>query len=597
MLDFFPHEKPRDEQLGLIRAINNSIASEKNIVVHAPTGLGKTAAALAPAILHAKKLKKKVFFLTSRHSQHAIAIKTVRGMEGVTAANLLGKRHMCLQPKATRMGSSEFSEYCTNMKADKACEFYERSYKENKEASSFSKAALELISIGSSYEIIHKSQEQRVCPYELGLMKAKKADVIIADYYYVFSPNIREKLFGRLNISLNDCIIIVDEAHNLPARIKDLMSSQLTKRVLDRSIKEAEKHDLSQSKRILEMINNQIVALHAQGERLVNKDELDYDDDEIMNLENASKFIRDEQERSSVGSVAQFLTKWMGADEGFARIISTEGPEFKLMYKCLDPSLVSGPVSEEAHSMILMSGTLSPVGMYAELLGIRNADTAEFDSPFPEKNKLNIIIPKTSTKYEKRTNEMFKEIASILSKALNKIPGNSAVFFPSYWMKDQIKNKIVSSKTVFDEQQAFNTQEKTEFIERFKEYHNRIEGAVLLGVMGGNFGEGVDLPGTFLNGVIIVGLPLTKPDLETEQLIKYYDEKFNKGWDYGYLYPAFNKTLQSAGRCIRSETDKGVVIFLDERYIWNNYYKCFPKNSKPKVSLMYERMIEEFFTN
>lgn len=596
MLDFFPHEKPRNEQLDLIRAINNAVSVGNNVVVHAPTGLGKTAASLAPAILHAKKQNKKVFFLTSRHSQHAIAIKTIRGIKGVTASNLLGKVHMCLQTKASKLNSSEFPEYCANLKADKMCEFYERTYKENKDPSNFSNSTLQLLNIGSSAEIINRSRDNQVCPYEIGMIKAKNADVIIADYYYIFSPKIRETLFAKIGIDLSDCIVIVDEAHNLPDRIKDLMSSTLTNRMIERGIRETEKYDLSQARAILEMLHNQVNSLHARGERLVNKDELNYTPEEIIILENATKFIRDEQERSAVGGIAQFLTKWAGKDDGFSRIINVEdNNDYKLMYKCLDPSLVSGPISKEVHSMILMSGTLSPVNMYAELLGIDNPDTAEFKSPFPQSNKLNIIIPKTSTKYEKRTPEMFKEIAGILGKILSKVPGNSAIFFPSYWMKDQIKNKIISSKTVFDEMQQFSTHEKSAFIERFKEYHDKGNGAVLYGVMGGNFGEGVDLPGTYLNGVVIVGLPLTKPDLETEQLIKYYDGKFKKGWDYGYLFPAFNKTLQSAGRCIRSETDKGVVVFLDERYIWNNYYRCFPSDSKPKVSLLFEGMIEGFF--
>jgi DNA excision repair protein ERCC-2 len=132
-----------------------------------------------------------------------------------------------------------------------------------------------------------------------------------------------------------------------------------------------------------------------------------------------------------------------------------------------------------------------------------------------------------------------------------------------------------------------------EFLDGFKSYKN--VGAILMGVIGGNFGEGIDLPGDFLKGVIIVGLPLQRPDLETEALIKYYDEKFKKGWDYGYLFPAFNRALQSAGRCIRSETDKGVIIFLDERYSWKNYFRCFPPSWDIKTTLLYEKMIEDFF--
>ena len=136
-------------------------------------------------------------------------------------------------------------------------------------------------------------------------------------------------------------------------------------------------------------------------------------------------------------------------------------------------------------------------------------------------------------------------------------------------------------------------QEKTEFIERFKQYKNT--GAVLLGAITGSFGEGVDLPGDLLKGVIIVGLPLQTPDLETKQLIAYYQQKFGKGWDYGYILPAFQKTLQGAGRCIRTETDRGVVVFLDERYAWPMYGRCFPEEYQVHVSQYPIEEIEEFF--
>jgi DNA excision repair protein ERCC-2 len=244
-----------------------------------------------------------------------------------------------------------------------------------------------------------------------------------------------------------------------------------------------------------------------------------------------------------------------------------------------------------------MSGTLSPTSMYKELLGFDTTAEESYKSPFPEKNKLNIIIPRTSTKYETRNEEQYREIAEIIVRATNKIPGNTAVFFPSYILRDDVNKHFskLSEKPVFVEKQKFTKKEKLEFLEAFKGYKN--VGAVLLGVIGGNFGEGIDLPGDFLKGVIIVGLPLQRPDLETQALIKYYDEKFKKGWDYGYLFPAFNRALQSAGRCIRSETDKGVIIFLDERYTWKNYNRCFPPSWDMKATLLYEKMIEDFFEN
>ena len=130
-------------------------------------------------------------------------------------------------------------------------------------------------------------------------------------------------------------------------------------------------------------------------------------------------------------------------------------------------------------------------------------------------------------------------------------------------------------------------------LDEFKKHKE--EGSVLLAVTAGNFGEGVDLPGDLLKAVIVVGLPLQKPSLEIKELINYYDKKFQKGWDYAYIYPAIIKVLQNAGRCIRSEEDKGVIIFLDERFAWESYYKCFPTDQDIKISKLYEKKVEEFF--
>ena len=136
-------------------------------------------------------------------------------------------------------------------------------------------------------------------------------------------------------------------------------------------------------------------------------------------------------------------------------------------------------------------------------------------------------------------------------------------------------------------------EERDEVIEKFKSYKDK--GGVLLGVSGGSFSEGIDLIGDYLKGVIIVGLPLARPDVETKELIKYYDEKFSKGWDYGYILPGMTKAIQASGRCIRSETDKGVIIFLDERYVWDMYNKCFPRDWDIKVSKLPVERIKRFF--
>jgi DNA excision repair protein ERCC-2 len=209
-------------------------------------------------------------------------------------------------------------------------------------------------------------------------------------------------------------------------------------------------------------------------------------------------------------------------------------------------------------------------------------------------NRLALVVPRTTTKFAQRSDAQFKAIADHCAKIVNAVPGCVALFFPSYQIRDTVNNAFGSlcAKTVFLEQPNMTKEQKQDFLERFKKYQH--SGAALLGVAAGSFGEGVDLPG-ILKAVIVVGLPLDRPDLETQQLIEYYDQKFGKGWDYGYTMPALTKTMQNAGRCIRTETDRGVIVFLDERYAWPRYFTCFPADWKLKIQVDPMPEINKFF--
>jgi len=234
--------------------------------------------------------------------------------------------------------------------------------------------------------------------------------------------------------------------------------------------------------------------------------------------------------------------------------------------------------------------------MYRDLMGFDNKTLLrEYKNPFPEGNKLSLIIPDTTTKYTARDESMFKRIAGIIAGITNTVPGNTILFFPSYDLRDKVYiyfNKI-SSKTAFLEQRGLKKKEKNELLERFKCYKD--VGAVLLATSSGNFGEGIDLMGDFLKGVVIIGLPLDRPNIETKALIDYYENKFKKGWDYGYILPAITRVMQNSGRCIRSETDRGIIAFVDERYAWESYRKCFPNDSNLKVTKNYLEEIDKFF--
>ncbi|MCF7865922.1 ATP-dependent DNA helicase [Candidatus Woesearchaeota archaeon] len=612
---YFPYDEVRDIQIDLVNAIHEAVSKGNNLIAHAPTGLGKTAASIAAALSNSIKTDKTIFFLTSMHTQHKIAIDTIRDIKKkhdvkLVAVDIIGKRHMCLQPGVSVLSTKDFSDYCRALREDNKCSFYSN-LKKGEEHTFNTKAAvseIKEISPVMTDEMIDISSKHEVCPYEIGLIIGKSSKVIIADYYYLFHPRIRDSFLNKIDKLLEDAIIVIDEAHNLPRRIKDLASEKISNVALKRALSEAEKFNKENVIKPIQKIISVIEGYDSEEQEIyVSREDFIDKINEIMDyydlvevLESAADDVREEQKYSYIGSISQFLIAWAGNDEGFTRIFSkSKGLQedfLSLMYKCLDPGIISKPVMDQAFSTIIMSGTLTPTYMYKEVLGFDAVRTKELtlESPFPQDNKLNIIIPKTSTKFTTRGDSQYMEMAKVITQIVNIVPGNSAVFFPSYQLRDDVYKYLSDcEKTIFIEKPGLSKNEKEEMIENFKGYKN--SGAVLMGVTSGSFGEGIDLPGDYLKCVIVVGLPLNRPGLETKALINYYDRKFAKGWDYGYVFPAFNRTLQSAGRCIRSETDRGVVIFLDERYSWDKYMRCFPKDWNLKVTLLYESMIRKFF--
>ncbi len=612
----FPHKTLRPVQEDMVHLITREIGNNNNVVVHAPTGLGKTAASIAPTLTQALDKGKTIFFLTSKNTQHKIAVETLQKIAQrhnipIRSADIVGKKWMCLQPGISMLPTGEFNEYCRNLREEKNCEFYEN-LKQGEQLTPNAKLTLAQIKErgpSTVEETIQICKENKVCPYEIALLLAAKAHVIIADYYYLFHPRIRETFLKKNKKLLEDAIIIVDEAHNLPNRIKDLATANLSLVLLKRAATEAKKFEHIHIKEVMEAFAKILRDLMrgVEYEKYIKQESFLLQAEKITPIKpfvdelfEIADSIREEQKTSSLGSVAEFLESWQGSDEGFTRIISKKSfrhqENIVLSYRCLDPSIIAKDVMLQARMVILMSGTLTPTSMYTELLGLPpNTVQETFPSPFPPENQLNMIIAKTSTKFTSRSEVQYQQIAKVITNVVNEVPGNIAVFFPSYQMKDAIEVYLTKiEKTILEEHQEMNKTEKEEVIKSFRRY--QLTGACLLAVVGGSFSEGIDLPGEELKGVIVVGLPLGRPDLETKALIEYYDKKFGKGWDYGYVFPAFNKAIQTAGRCIRSATDRGVIIFLDERFTWPQYYRCFPSNWKIKVSVNhYTEQIQKFF--
>ncbi len=613
----FPHDEIRETQKDLINEILNALKNRKHILAHVPTGIGKTAATLSPALSYALQEEKDltVFFLTPKHTQHKIAVETLKLIKEKCKHNFkvisfIGKKWMCAHSGVKELTSSEFSEYCNDQIKRKTCNFY-NNIREGGKLSFDSKAVIEEFSskIVNIEEVIGTSSKRNLCPHEISCLLGKEANVVIADYNHIISPGVRDALFKKINKTLDKTIVIFDEAHNLPERIRSLLTTQLSTVTLNYAVKEAESLGYSEAANNLNLLNSVLEKFSQrmridENESLLGRNEFiqavskidDYDKllgDFIFISDQALEF----KKKSFILSVANFLESWEGTDDGFTRILkkgfTKRGrPAVILTYRCLDPSIILKDIASQAR-IIAVSGTFTPITMYKDLFGF-DAVTKEYENPFPKQNRLNIIIPETTTKFTMRSSEMFTRIAERCASLANLIPGNIALFFPSYNIRDEIYTNFrhICNKTLFLEYPGLSKKERDELIEKFKSYSR--SGAVLLGASSGSLGEGVDLPGDFLKAVIIVGLPLSRPDLETKELIRYYDERFKKGWDYGYIFPAMIKCMQNAGRCIRSKHDKGVRIFLDERYSWHNYLKCFPKDWDIRITKMAEDKIKEF---
>jgi len=334
----FPHETIRAFQHEMIETIAKAIDEKKNAVIHAPTGLGKTAASIAPALTKAIAENKTVFFLTSKNTQHRIAIETLQAIKKkhnieVKATDIVGKKWMCIQPGVTLLGTGEFAEYCKAMREDKRCPYYE-GLKNKEKLSPQAQVALKELTIKSPLvveEIVEIGADHELCPYELAMLLAKESQVIVADYYYLFHPSIRENFLKKNNKTLQDSIIIVDEGHNLPDRIKNLATATLSTIMLKRAINEAKKFERSELLTIFERLNallKQVVPEDKDEDYFTRSRFIDAVNNHtdytelIKECNKAGDLIREEQKYSAIGSIGIFLDAWLGNDTGFTRIIS-----------------------------------------------------------------------------------------------------------------------------------------------------------------------------------------------------------------------------------------------------------------------------------
>lgn len=586
---------------------------KKIFLAHAETGLGKTDAALSAALSVALKSDppKTIIFLTPKNAQHAIALEALKEINQkyglkLRAVDLVGKKHVCLDEDVMHKEGRTFYEWCKKKKEGEACTYFRnaRGYTplQREKAKIFRTAFMEQMSgIHSAMEIKQNANDfstggipAGMCPYEISMELAKKANVIIADYYHLFSPTVSELVLPKLGKKPENCILIVDEAHNLPERVRGLMTASVTTKQLQKAQDEARflKNEEIE-KTLLEIEEN----LRKMGNTLIKNDQLIPDPEwktillkkkenwEDFGLwcqrEGVSYLEKSGKESSILLSVGEFMEKWGNESDGFARILKKweYGGDYSLTLRALDPESLTKPVLEKMHACMLMSGTLHPTRMYADILGVPKEKLQEgfYASPFPKENRLNLISTEHSTKFTERNEGNYIKIAEDAGKIVNQIPGNSVVFFPSFQLLDNIgrKMKDYTMRPLLFQKEKMKVGETEKLLNEFKQHATGF-GAVLLACTSGSFGEGLDFPGNLLLGVIIVGVPLAEMNVETQSLVDYYEKRFKRGWHYGYIFPAMGKAIQASGRVIRSPTDVGTIIFMDKRYTWDNYKECLP---------------------
>jgi len=582
----FPFETVRKGQDAFLADAVAAIREGKHLLAHAPTGTGKTAVALTAAVEYARRSGKLVLFLTSKQSQHWIAVETLRRMRdrglGVVGVDVVAKQAMCVNEQAPRTAHA-FRQFCESHVRARTCAWFSRP------ADAAVKLAVQKVLHVS--ELVEASRACGTCPHKAAMEAAKRAQVVVCDYNYVFS-DIREKVLPRIERPLEEIVLIVDEAHNLPDRIRSHLTGDLDAPMLIRASKEARAVDPEAGGHLQGVARSLHQALIAsEGERVVGREELTEAvekglkgwgyDDLLRGAVEAGETLAGRGIPTILPEIAEFLRRWRDVREGVLRI-AVGGPGGRFSLRLLDPSILSRRVFADVHSSILMSGTLHPPAMYADLLGIEAARRVlrAYPNPFPKENRKVLVDPKVTTSYDRRSPSMYARIARELLAVVAGVPGNVAAFFPSYEILGAVVEGVrtaTTGKQLVVEKQEWGAAERGRVLESLRELRVR-GGGLLMGVQGGSLSEGVDYAGNLLSAVVIVGFPFSPPTLEVEALKAYYIRKFGgeRGHEYAYVYPAINKILQAAGRCIRSERDRAVVVLLESRLLDPRYARCFP---------------------
>jgi DNA excision repair protein ERCC-2 len=607
---FFRHHAPRPHQQELMEDAFDALSCGKSLLANAATGCGKTDAVLSAAISYAHETDLTIFFLTPKISQHKIAVDVVNGIAqkhklGIRAVDLIGRRHACIDPVLGDLDHDGFYQSCEKKRKNETCAFYcnARGFNKAQEAKANMLFRKMLDSYGAArphQDVVRLGAQVGCCPYEWLIKLAGASNVIIADYYHFMIPEIRDILLLKAKKKIENSIVIVDEAHNLGRRVREHLSSSVSSYVFARA--EKEMRFLGADPLPLEAGFNKWAQerLGKTNEKLVSRlgfDNLLLDfgtEQELLAKhfeELGLEFVERTNRKSACLRLSRFISGWKSEEEGVVRILKGRNGWFGLSKRFLDPSIATS-VLNKCHSSILMSGTLLPLEMHRDTLGLDAESTMmkSYPSPFDRNNTMHIITEGHTTRYSERKAENYAAMAGQIDRIISSTPGGTAVFFPSYSVQNAVLPFIKSGNLHVQRENA-GPDEVAELLRRFG------SGGVLVGVQGGSMSEGVDYCNEEIKTAVIVGIALEEMSLEIQALIDYYQEKFGRGWEYGYMWPAVIKAMQAAGRGIRKETDRCAVVYMDERFAWKNYKSVFGSGTSFIMTSEPERYVKEFWGN
>lgn len=570
----FPFEY-REGQKELVTGVYKTVLRKKKLFIEAPTGVGKTISTVFPAIkAMGEGIADKIFYLTAKTITRTVAEDTFKLLTGeglqLKVVTITAKEKVCILDKPD----------CNPGACPRAKGYYDR----------VNDAVYDLLMNENdiSRELISAYSEKHcVCPFEMGLDVTLWSDAIICDYNYVFDPNVYLRRFFN-NDKQNDYIFLVDEAHNLVDRAREMYSAVLykdafleVKRMIKDKSPKLSKHidycnsDLLRLRReceefeVLENVDGfvvHLIGLMAEYDTFLQEGFITEGKEEILRL---------------YMDIRHFINIYEIHDDCYTIYTDYEENSFKIKLQCMDPSKNLIGCMNKGRSTVLFSATLLPINYYMEQLGGNKEDYAVYaPSSFQAENRIVMIGNDVSTKYTRRNEREYRKILQYIKDFTETRVGNYMVFFPSYQMLQELAALAEGNLEGLVVQSGIMSEgERESFLEEFVD--NPQVSRIGFCVMGGIFSEGIDLKSNRLIGAVIVGTGLPMVCNERELFRGYFDERNGCGFDYAYLYSGMNKVLQSGGRVIRTKEDKGAILLLDERFTQKQYYNLFPREWFP----------------